>query len=77
MACFGLGTLPAMLATSLGAARVQAFLGRRGLTLILGGLLISAGLWSLYLTVAHGSHLSAPAPGPGSEAVPAPHHHGH
>ncbi len=77
MAFFGLGTLPAMLATSLGAAGVQSFLRRRGLKVVLGGLLIAAGIWSLYLTVAHGAHLSAAGMGAGSETRPAPHHHGH
>ena len=53
---FGLGTLPAMLATSLGANRLQAFLRRRGLKLAIALLLIAAGLWTLYQAHAHGGH---------------------
>lgn len=56
MFLFGLGTLPAMLATSLGADSLQAFLRRRGLKLIIAALLIASGIWTLYLTAAHGSH---------------------
>ncbi len=57
MFCFGLGTLPAMLATSFGAAHAQAFLRRRGLKLLIALLLIAAGLWTLYLVSAHAGHL--------------------
>ena len=56
MFLFGLGTLPAMLATSLGAAQLQAFLRRRGLKLLIALLLIASGVWTLYLTAAHGGH---------------------
>lgn len=57
MLCFGLGTLPAMLATSFSAHGVQALLRRRGLKSLIGLLLIGAGLWSLYVTIAHHGHL--------------------
>lgn len=57
MFLFGLGTLPAMLATSLGADKLQGFLRRRGLKLLIAVLLITSGVWTLYLTIAHGSHL--------------------
>jgi sulfite exporter TauE/SafE len=56
MFLFGLGTLPAMLATSLGAERLQVFLRRRGLKLLIALLLIASGVWTIYLTVAHGNH---------------------
>lgn len=56
MFLFGLGTLPAMLATSFGADRLQAFLRRRGLKLAIALLLIASGIWTLYLTYAHGGH---------------------
>ena len=56
MAIFGLGTLPAMLATSLGADRLQAFLRRRGFKLLIALLLIVSGVWTLYFAVAHGNH---------------------
>jgi sulfite exporter TauE/SafE len=56
MFAFGLGTLPAMLATSLGAGQLQAFLRRRGLKLLIAILLIVSGVWTLYLTAAHSGH---------------------
>lgn len=56
MLLFGLGTLPAMLATSLGAERLQAFLRLRGLKVVIAILLIGSGIWTLYLTAAHSGH---------------------
>lgn len=56
MLLFGLGTLPAMLATSLGAARVQAVLRQRGLKIVIAVLLICSGAWTLYITAAHSGH---------------------
>ena len=56
MLSFGIGTLPAMLATSLGADRLQEFLRRRGLKLVIALLLIGSGLWTLYLAAHHGQH---------------------
>jgi sulfite exporter TauE/SafE len=56
MLLFGLGTLPAMLSTSLGAARLQAALRQRGLKLAIAVLLIGSGLWTLYITAAHAGH---------------------
>ncbi|MFV8816256.1 sulfite exporter TauE/SafE family protein [Haliea sp. E17] len=62
MFCFGIGTLPAMLATSLGAQRLQTFLRRRQLRRLLGVLVIASGLWTLYVALAHGGHFSAAQP---------------
>ena len=56
MFLFGLGTLPAMLATSLGADRLQGFLRRRGLKILIALLLIASGIWTLYFAIAHGNH---------------------
>ena len=56
MLLFGLGTLPAMLATSLGAGRLQALLRLRGLKMVIAILLIGSGVWTLYLTAAHSGH---------------------
>lgn len=56
MFVFGLGTLPAMLATSLGAKWVQDFLRQRGLKLLIALLLIASGVWTLYITYAHSTH---------------------
>jgi hypothetical protein len=58
MFLFGVGTLPAMLSTSLGADRLQAFLRRRGLKMLIALLLVASGIWTLYLVVAHGSHMN-------------------
>jgi len=57
MLLFGIGTLPAMLSTSLGAAKIQAFLRLRGLKIVIALLLIFSGLWTLYITYQHGSHI--------------------
>jgi sulfite exporter TauE/SafE len=58
MLLFGLGTLPAMLATCLGGQRLQGFLSQRGLKLIIAILLIASGAWTLYGTAAHARHAS-------------------
>jgi sulfite exporter TauE/SafE len=58
MLCFGLGTLPAMLATSFGAAGIQQFLRRRGLKVFIALFLIGSGIWTIYLTAVHsGGHM--------------------
>lgn len=67
MFLFGIGTLPAMLATSLGADRLQAFLRRRGLKLLIALLLVASGIWTLYLVAAHGSHMVHGAGGGGQQ----------
>jgi len=56
MLCFGLGTLPAMLATSFGAGNVQQFLRRRGLKVVIALFLIASGVWTLYITAKHSGH---------------------
>ncbi len=56
MLLFGLGTLPAMLATSFGAQGLQAFLRRRGLKQLIAVLLIASGAWTLYITAIHAKH---------------------
>ena len=56
MMLFGLGTLPAMLATSMGAQGLQAFLRRRGLKQVIAVLLIGSGIWTLYITAVHTNH---------------------
>ncbi len=57
MLVFGIGTLPAMLAVSLGAARLQGFLRRRELKTAIGIALILSGVWTLYITTQHAGHL--------------------
>ncbi len=56
MLLFGVGTLPAMLAVSLGAARLQDILRRRGLRATIGALLVLAGLWTAYAAFDHSRH---------------------
>ena len=56
MLLFGIGTLPAMLAVSLGAGRLQAFLRRRGLKWLIGALLVASGVWTIYLAAGHAQH---------------------
>ncbi len=51
MFCFGLGTLPSMLAMGMASARIRLFLQRRGVKWFAVGLLIIAGLWLLYQPV--------------------------
>ncbi len=59
MLCFGLGTLPAMLATSFGAVNIQNFLRRRGLKILIALFLIASGVWTIYMTHSHGMHDSS------------------
>lgn len=54
MFVFGLGTLPAMLATSLGAEQLQGFLRRRELKLAIAMLLIGWGSWMLWMLLGSG-----------------------
>lgn len=56
MLLFGLGTLPAMLATSLGAHRIQALLRARHLKRVIGLLLVVSGVWTIYAATIHTGH---------------------
>ncbi len=56
MGAFGLGTLPAMLATGLAAQRIMGLLGRRGLRRVAGALLVIAGLWTAWIGLQHAGH---------------------
>lgn len=56
MFVFGLGTLPAMLTTSVGANRLQQYLRLRGFKILIAMLLILSGLWTIYAALQHGSH---------------------
>lgn len=76
MLCFGIGTLPAMMAVSLGAAGIQAQLRRRGLKLIIALCLILAGVWTLGITYQHSGHLLHQGSTPTSHDE-AHHGHGH
>jgi len=56
MLAFGLGTLPALLATGLLAERLQAILKNRKLKLIFAVLLIGFGIWTLLYSGGHKNH---------------------
>ncbi|MEE4191985.1 MAG: sulfite exporter TauE/SafE family protein [Halieaceae bacterium] len=56
MGAFGLGTLPAMLATGVAAQRIMGLLGKRGLRRIAGSLLVVAGLWTAWIGLQHAGH---------------------
>lgn len=56
MLLFGIGTLPAMLAVSLGATGLQALLRRRGLQAGIALMLIAGGVWTVAGAAAHGDH---------------------
>ena len=75
MFLFGLGTLPAMLATSFGAQGLQGFLRRRGLKLLIALLLIASGAWTLYITALHGNHANHAGPGNGAPMDHSQMHH--
>ena len=61
-----------MLVTSFGADRVQDLLRRRGFKVLIAVLLIASGIWTLYLTVAHGRHMQFNPEQPAEQM-----HHGH
>ncbi len=63
MLIFGLGTLPVMLAASLGAGTLQNVLRRRGFKLLVAVILIALGAWTLFMTYTHSGHTPAVAPG--------------
>ena len=75
MFLFGLGTLPAMLATSFGAQGLHGFLRRRGLKLLIALMLIAAGAWTLYITALHGNHASHAGSGNGAPMDHSKMHH--
>lgn len=77
MLAFGLGTLPAVMATGLAARQVAALLQRRGVRRGFALLIIAFGLWTLL----GGSHMLGHGPdhdhAPTPEAHPAEHRHAH
>ncbi len=51
MACFGLGSLPAMLGLGLFSGRLAAFLRQRWVRSLAGGSVLLLGVWTLYLAL--------------------------
>ena len=74
MCLFGIGTLPAMVTTSLGADRLQQFLRSTSWRRVIGVLLICGGLWTLYITAQHADHLT-PSPMTDLTSPTSTHHH--
>jgi hypothetical protein len=72
MLAFGLGTVPAMLATGAAAVRVRGFVQRPAVRLLFAGLILLFGLWTLWGAAGHGAHGAAPAETGGEHH----HHHG-
>ncbi len=56
MGLFGLGTMPAMLATGLAAQRLTAVLRKPKLRALAGVLLIVAGVWTAWIAISHAGH---------------------
>ncbi|MFK7975359.1 MAG: sulfite exporter TauE/SafE family protein [Halioglobus sp.] len=79
MFVFGLGTLPAMLATSFGAQGVQSVLRNRGAKQIIAILLIASGLWTLYAVAMphehHHDHQESPPAHSNPKGALAPEDH--
>ncbi|WP_308368240.1 MULTISPECIES: sulfite exporter TauE/SafE family protein [unclassified Microbulbifer] len=71
MLAFGLGTVPAMLATGAAAAKVRSFVRRPAVRLLFAGLILLFGLWTLWGAVGHGAH------GASAEADSVHHEHHH
>jgi sulfite exporter TauE/SafE len=78
MAVFGLGTVPAMLATGLAAERIARLLGAREFRTGAALMLIAAGLWTAWIGYQHAGHLGhGPALPHGNEEPGEPPAHQH
>lgn len=78
MAAFGMGTLPAVMASGALAAGLRSVLQTRGLRVAAGLLVAGFGIWTLALPLVHGSHGAAShAAMPAHHASGHPHHDGH
>lgn len=59
MLAFGLGTVPAVLATGAVAARVRSVVQKSGVRLLFAGAILIFGLWTIWGGLGHGGHASA------------------
>jgi len=75
MLAFGIGTLPAMLGSTLMGVRTQHLLRNVWMRKSMGGLLVVAGLWSLWLTTNHTTHLLGLSQTTGNEQQANAHDH--
>lgn len=67
MLAFGLGTVPAVLASGAAAARIRGFVQKPGVRLVFAALILLFGLWTLWGAFGHGAQNEAPVG----------HHHHH
>ena len=67
MLAFGLGTVPAVLATGAAAARLRTLVQKPGVRLAMASLVLLFGIWTLWGAVGHGNH----------SAHSSDHHSGH
>lgn len=75
MLAFGLGTVPAMLATGAAAATVRGFVQRPPVRMLFAGAILVFGCWTIWGALGHGGHTdhnSAPTAESSSQ-----HHHHH
>lgn len=75
MLAFGVGTLPAVLASGVLAERLQYWVRRPALRSFFAVLIIIFGVWTLSMAILHRGHDHAAAPGTVPESSPAMHHH--
>lgn len=79
MLAFGLGTVPAMLATGAAAARVRAFVQQPQVRLLFAAVILLFGLWTIWGVLGHGGHSSHTMHNSGAieagDQAPMQHHH--
>lgn len=79
MACFGLGTLPWLLAAGALAASLSGFLRRREVRVVAGLLVVLFGLWTAVaaVTMHRSGHSHGPGAAPQAPAAESHEHHDH
>ncbi|SDJ81427.1 sulfite exporter TauE/SafE family protein [Microbulbifer yueqingensis] len=78
MLAFGLGTVPAVIASGAAAAQVRGLVQRSSVRVVFAAVILLFGLWTLWGGLSHsghGSHASTPGQEPAAEAADSHHHH--
>ncbi|MEW5249954.1 sulfite exporter TauE/SafE family protein [Microbulbifer sp. 2201CG32-9] len=76
MLAFGLGTVPAMLATGAAASSVRGLVQKTGVRLLFAGAILLFGLWTIWGGLGHGNHgAHGPHSAPQSGQSEHSHHH--
>jgi sulfite exporter TauE/SafE len=78
MVCFGLGTLPAVVATGVVAGRVEGLARHAGARGVAGALMVAFGVWTAWGAVGmggHGAHAPASTTAPDAAGEHTEHHH--